>query len=81
MMIVDLVDEVDFIEKLKGLGVPVEEDMQMPDVQACLHAWLQDYPEQRPFIFALFNEMQGDNISVLPEVVSVIKSIEVAFSL
>ncbi|MFT2097573.1 hypothetical protein ACMUMQ_04375 [Marinomonas sp. 2405UD66-6] len=81
MMIVDLIDEVDFIEKLKGLGVPVEEDMQMLDVQARLHAWLQDYPEQRPFIFALFKDMQGDNISVLPEVASVIKSIEVAFSL
>ncbi|WOD07705.1 hypothetical protein [Marinomonas sp. GJ51-6] len=80
MMIVDLIDEVDFIEKLKSLGVPVEDDMQMTDVQARLHAWLQDYPEQRPFVAALFNEIQGDNISVLPEVASVIKSIEVAFS-
>ncbi|MBD5770322.1 hypothetical protein [Marinomonas colpomeniae] len=75
MMIVDLVDEVDFKEKLIAIGVPLSEDQPMGDVQETLLSWLKEYPEQLPFVVALFEEMTAGNVTVLPEVSTVIQAI------
>lgn len=74
MMIVDLIDEVDFIEKLKGIGVPVTDDMSMPEVEAILNSWLQEFPEQKYFLMRLFEEMTKDEITLLPDVSAVMRS-------
>ena len=71
MMIVDLVDEVDFKERLIALGAPVTQEQSLADVQAAVLAWLQAYPEQTPFVKDLCRDMQKDNTTVLPEVSNV----------
>lgn len=76
MMIVDLIDEVDFKEKLIAIGVPLTEGQSMADVQDTLLSWLKEYPEQRPFVVALFEEMQDPNTTILPDVSAVIKVID-----
>ncbi|AEF54411.1 hypothetical protein [Marinomonas posidonica] len=76
MMIVDLIDEVDFKERLKALEVPVHESQSMAEVKQVLLKWLVEFPEQRPNILVLFKEMQEEKITVLPEVLEVISSIE-----
>lgn len=76
MMIVDLIDEVDFKEKLIAIGVPLTEDQSMAEVQEILLSWLKEYPEQHPFVAALFDEMQDPNTTILPDVSAVIKAID-----
>ena len=71
MMIVDLVDEVDFKERLIALGAPVTQEQNLDEVQSAVLSWLQAYPEQIPFVRDLCTEMQKDNSTVLPEVSSV----------
>ncbi|BDX03177.1 hypothetical protein MACH16_19250 [Marinomonas pontica] len=74
MMIVDLVDEVDFKEKLIALGAPVTHEQSLLEVQEAVLAWLQAYPEQTPFIKELCESMQKDNTTVLPEVYRVMSA-------
>ncbi|RBO81883.1 hypothetical protein [Marinomonas aquiplantarum] len=76
MMIVDLIDEVDFIEQLKALEVPVNDGLPMAEVEQVLSQWLVEFPEQRPNVLVLFKTMREENITVLPEVLKVIDSIE-----
>ena len=71
MMIVDLVDEVDFKERLIALGAPVTQEQSLTEVQDSVLSWLQAYPEQTPFVKELCSEMQNDDSTVLPEVSSV----------
>lgn len=71
MMIVDLIDEVDFKERLIALGAPVTQDQSLVEVQETVLSWLRAYPEQTPFVKDLCTEMQKDNTTVLPEVSSV----------
>ncbi|QRV23659.1 hypothetical protein [Marinomonas foliarum] len=71
MMIVDLVDEVDFKERLIALGAPVTSEQSLPEVQEAVLSWLQQYPEQTPFIKDLCLSMQKENTTVLPEVYQV----------
>ncbi|WP_417526754.1 hypothetical protein [Marinomonas shanghaiensis] len=71
MMIVDLVDEVDFKDRLIALGAPVTQEQSLMEVQAAVLLWLQAYPEQIPFIKDLCKEMQKDNVTVLPAVSNV----------
>lgn len=75
MMIVDLIDEVDFKEKLIDMGVPLNMDQSLEKVHAVLIAWLNDYPEQYPCIVALFEEIQNSNIMILPEVNVIIQKV------
>ncbi|BFM48726.1 hypothetical protein [Marinomonas sp. THO17] len=75
MMIVNLIDEVDFKEKLIALGAPVCQEQSLEEVQSSLLAWLKAYPEQVPFIRDLCEEMQKDNTTILPDVSKVITSL------
>ncbi|NVK74424.1 MAG: hypothetical protein HWE24_13135 [Oceanospirillaceae bacterium] len=72
MMIVDLVDEVDFKERLIALGAPVTQEQNLAEVQSAVLSWLQECPEQTPFIKDLCAEMQKETTTVLPEVSSVL---------
>jgi protein associated with RNAse G/E len=74
-MIVDLIDEVDFKERLIDMGVPLNIDQSLEEVQTVLSSWLQDYPEQRPCIVTLFEEIQSSNIMVLPDVSEVMQTV------
>jgi hypothetical protein len=76
MMIVDLIDEVDFKDKLIAIGVPLTESQSMAEVQDTLLSWLKEYPEQRPFVIALFEEMQNPNTTILPDVLAVINRVD-----
>ncbi|WP_111636737.1 hypothetical protein [Marinomonas shanghaiensis] len=71
MMIVDLVDEVDFKDRLIALGAPVTQEQSLMEVQTAVLSWLKAYPEQIPFIKDLCKEMQKDNVTVLPAVSNV----------
>jgi hypothetical protein len=71
MMIVDLVDEVDFKDRLIALGAPVTQEQSLMEVQTAVLSWLQAYPEQIPFIKDLCKEMQKDHVTVLPAVSNV----------
>ena len=71
MMIVDLIDEVDFKEKLIALGAPITQEQNLAEVQSTVLSWLQAFPEQTPFVKDLCTEMQKDNTTVLPEVSNV----------
>ncbi|KZN14908.1 hypothetical protein [Marinomonas sp. TW1] len=68
MMIVDLIDEVDFKERLIALGAPVKQEQSLAEVQSSVLSWLQLYPEQVSFVKDLCVEMQKDNTTILPEV-------------
>ncbi|MBJ7537484.1 hypothetical protein [Marinomonas transparens] len=74
MMIVDLVDEIDFKERLIALGAPVTLEQDLMDVQEAVLAWIKEYPEQTPFVKDLCAAMQSDDITVLPEVSNVMAS-------
>lgn len=75
MMIVDLIDEVDFIEQLKALDVPVKEADSMTQVEQSLQTWLQEFPEQKPNIMLLFSAWQNNKITILPEVQEVMNKV------
>ncbi|WP_133011062.1 hypothetical protein [Marinomonas flavescens] len=68
MMIVDLVDEVDFKEKLIALGAPISQQQSLDEVRDATLAWLKDYPEQISFVQQLCQEMEHNEVTVLPEV-------------
>lgn len=68
MMIVDLVDEVDFKEKLIALGAPISQQQSLDEVRDAILAWLKDYPEQISFVQQLCQEMEHNEVTVLPEV-------------
>ncbi|MEL0635831.1 hypothetical protein V6259_03525 [Marinomonas sp. TI.3.20] len=68
MMIVDLVDEVDFKEKLIALGAPISQQQSLDEVRDATLAWLKDYPEQVSFVQQLCQEMEHNEVTVLPEV-------------
>lgn len=72
MMIVDLIDEVDFKERLIALGAPVTQEQSLAQVQSAVLSWLQEYPEQTPFIKDLCLDMQKNETTVLPEVSCVV---------
>ncbi|TDO99816.1 hypothetical protein [Marinomonas balearica] len=72
MMIVDLVDEVDFKEMLKGIGAPISESMTLEDVQHLVAEWKTQSSENVTKLDELIVELNNDQITVLPEVQSVI---------
>ncbi|GGN36869.1 MULTISPECIES: hypothetical protein [Marinomonas] len=79
MMIVDLVDEVDFKERLIALGAPVTQEQSLAEVQTAVLIWLQAYPEQMPFVKDLCSDMQKVNTTVLPDVSSVMAAFSLKF--
>lgn len=68
MMIVDLVDEVDFKEKLIALGAPIRQEQSLEEVREATLAWLKEYPEQLSFVQQLCQDMEHNEVTVLPEV-------------
>lgn len=75
MMIVDLVDEVDFKERLIAIGAPVTQDDSLDAVKEAVLSWLKDYPEQVSFVKAICEQLNHDEVTVLPEVQEVIQSL------
>ncbi|ADZ90957.1 hypothetical protein [Marinomonas mediterranea] len=72
MMIVDLVDEVDFKEMLKNSGVPITDDMSLEQVQLETIQWKAQSEAFSIKLNALISELSDDQITVLPDVQNVI---------
>jgi len=74
MMIVDLIDEVDFKEKLIGIGAPVDTAKDLKEVDTCLVSWLNEYPEQTYFVKLVCQEIIESNATILPEVKTIMQA-------
>lgn len=67
MMIVDLVDEFDFKDRLVALGAPVQDCENISDIASVLSDWAAD-DQNRVAIQALYDELQNPETTVLPEI-------------
>ena len=68
MMIVDLVDERDFNEKLAQLGVPVRPDTELAETTILVEQWLADNMESKPALLALYESLLVETTTLLPGV-------------
>lgn len=73
MMIVDLIDEVDFKEKMLGIGAPVKDCQTLEATSEVLLSWLDEEPEHCPKVVSACEELEATGATILPEVHSVIK--------
>lgn len=74
MMIVDLIDEVDFKEKLIGIGAPIDAAKDLKEVDTHLVSWLDECPEQTYFVKLACQELVESNATILPEVKTIMKA-------
>lgn len=75
MMIVELIDEVDFKDKLLGIGAPIEPNDTLEEVLAKVEAWIKDSPEQLEPVQQACTELEATGATILPEVHDVIKAL------
>lgn len=80
MMIVDLVDERDFNEKLIALGVAITPDSALDETKDAVLAWLADNEEGKAALRALFETLGNGEITVLPEVKTMIEELSAALN-
>lgn len=73
MMIVDLIDEVDFKEKMLAVGAPVNDCQTVDDILSALDKWLGEVPENLPLVKAACSELLDSGATILPDVQSVLK--------
>ncbi|RDL43052.1 hypothetical protein DN730_16255 [Marinomonas piezotolerans] len=76
MMIVDLIDEVDFKEKMIGIGVPVSSQESLEDVQAKVIEWLEADAERATVLSGALTELEDTGATILPEVLTVMASLK-----
>ncbi|CUB02573.1 hypothetical protein [Marinomonas fungiae] len=75
MMIVDLIDEVDFKEKMLGIGAPLKDCQTLAEVSEVLIAWLDENPEHLPKVKSACEELEATGATILPDVHDVIKQL------
>lgn len=78
MMIVDLIDEVDFKEKLIGIGAPISTQESLEDAQSKVLNWLQENPERKAALNTALEELENTGATILPEVSSVMATLRAA---
>lgn len=78
MMIVDLVDEHDFNEKLIALGVDITPDTALADSQTAVLQWIADNDSAKASLQTLFSTLENSEITVLPEVKAAIAALSSA---
>ncbi|WP_067214951.1 hypothetical protein ACPUEK_08120 [Marinomonas gallaica] len=74
MMIVDLIDEVDFKEKMLGVGAPVKDCQTLEEVDSALKVWANDAPQNISVIQSACSELEATGATILPDVHVVIKN-------
>lgn len=74
MMIVELIDEVDFKEKLIGIGAPIEPNDTLDEVSAKLSIWVEESSQQLELVQTACNELEATGATILPEVHELIKA-------
>lgn len=74
MMIVELIDEVDFKEKLIGAGVPVDANDTLEQVSAKLQTWQAESNENSVIANSICQELLDSGATILPDVEAVIKA-------
>ncbi|MFD1384651.1 hypothetical protein ACFQ45_14870 [Rhodanobacter aciditrophus] len=75
MMIVDLIDEVDFKEKLVGIGAPISAQEPLDDAKNKVLTWLGDHPDQKASLVTAMDELENTGATILPEVLTVMKAL------
>ncbi|MCO4785656.1 hypothetical protein [Marinomonas atlantica] len=75
MMIVDLIDEVDFKEKMLGVGAPVKDCQTLEEVIGSLNLWINDAPQNLSVIQSACIELEATGATILPDVHIVIKDL------
>ncbi len=68
MMIVELIDEIDLIEKLKACGVPLKSDESLAENLDAVIAWCEADSAQSALVEAQFSTLEKGEITLLPEV-------------
>ncbi|MBM6549563.1 hypothetical protein [Marinomonas ostreistagni] len=76
MMIVELIDEVDFKDKLLGIGAPIEPNDTLEEVTTKVDAWLVQSPEQLAAVKEACTELEASGATILPEVLDVIQALQ-----
>lgn len=72
MMIVDLVDEVDFKEKLLAISAPIGMDDSLEEVSVKLKGWLESDPDQLEELKSVYEAFEASGATILPEVQAVL---------
>ncbi|SBS26843.1 hypothetical protein MAQ5080_00636 [Marinomonas aquimarina] len=75
MMIVDLIDEVDFKEKMLGIGAPLKDCQTLADISEALLTWLDENPESLANVKTACEELEATGATILPDVHDVIKQL------
>lgn len=75
MMIVELIDEVDFKEKLIGIGAPIEPNDSLEEVATKVKAWMDAEPEQQSVVTTACDELEATEATILPDVHDLMKSL------
>lgn len=68
MMIVDLIDEVDFKEKMLGIDVPVRDCQTLEEVEQVTKNWLLSDAAHEAILRSAFDELFATQATLLPEV-------------
>ena len=70
MMIVDLVDEVDFKEKMLEIGAPIDMTDNLDEVASKLNDWLKSEPHKIDSVKSVCAEIEATGATILPDVSS-----------
>ena len=68
MMIVDLIDEVDFKEKMLGIGVPAKDCQTLSASEQTTKDWLASNPNNISVLKSAVDELIATQATILPEV-------------
>lgn len=68
MMIVDLVDEIDFKEQLMSIGVPIDLEWPMDQLVDVVKGWLEESTDRLEILKKLCAKLDEGHVTVLPEV-------------
>lgn len=68
MMIVDLVDEIDFKEQLMSIGVPIDLEWPMDQLVDVVKGWLEESVDRLERLKKLCAKFDEGHVTVLPEV-------------
>ena len=75
MMIVDLIDEVDFKEKMLSIGAPLKDCQTLAATSEVLMSWLDENPECLAKVQSACEELESTGATILPDVHDLMKNL------
>lgn len=75
MMIVDLIDEVDFKERMLSIGAPIDMSDTLDEVTLKLNDWLKQEPDQISLVKTTCADIEATGATILPDVNSLMDSL------